>query len=162
MKVIISWLCCANFCYGYTNGVDVSVQINNFRQNIPLLSKKCEDHIKEYEYSILRGETWALESKLYNMILFRLTYNISVNLTCIAVLDASAKLPSSGILSGNLVYLGDFDMCLNIIHKSEIFGKYCLGALPLSSGDPEEKTIFVSRINSSTLPTFVALVVDCF
>lgn len=40
--------------------------------------------------------------------------------------DASAKLPS-GILSGNLNQLGDFDECLNVkASNGEFSGKYCL------------------------------------
>lgn len=40
--------------------------------------------------------------------------------------DASAKIPS-GILSGNINQLGDFDECLNVqAPNHEFSGKYCL------------------------------------
>jgi hypothetical protein len=40
--------------------------------------------------------------------------------------DSTAKIPS-GIFNGNLNQYGDYDMCLNIVARSEEFrGKYCI------------------------------------
>lgn len=63
------------------------------------------------------------------------------------MLDASAKKPSSGILRGNMIYLGDFDVCLNVSHEEKIFGKYCLGALPLSGNNKNEFNVSRGRDN---------------
>lgn len=49
--------------------------------------------------------------------------------------DASAKLPS-GILSGNVNQLGDFDECINAKSPDQEFsGKYCLAYVQLSVPD---------------------------
>lgn len=46
--------------------------------------------------------------------------------------DASAKIPS-GILSGNIHQLGDFDECLNAkAPNNEFSGKYCLAYVQIS------------------------------
>lgn len=56
----------------------------------------------------------------YNLLVFPLVY------------DASAKIPS-GILSGNLNQMGDFDECLNVKQpNNEFTGKYCLASIQLS------------------------------
>ncbi|KAF2881929.1 hypothetical protein ILUMI_24244 [Ignelater luminosus] len=117
-KVLIVLLCYTSCSYGHRNKFDVNIPVTNSQSVLqPQLysesniSKTCEVHIKRYEAGISKGETWALQ-----------------------MLDSSANLPSSGILNGNLIYLGDFDTCINIKHEAEISGKYCLGSLPLSSG----------------------------
>lgn len=49
--------------------------------------------------------------------------------------DASAKIPS-GILSGNINQLGDFDECLNVIAPNQEFrGKYCLSYIQMTVPD---------------------------
>lgn len=49
--------------------------------------------------------------------------------------DASAKIPS-GILSGNINQLGDFDECLNVNSpNNEFTGKYCLAYVQISIPD---------------------------
>lgn len=46
--------------------------------------------------------------------------------------DASAKVPS-GILSGNINQLGDFDECLNVkAPNNEFSGKYCLAYIQMT------------------------------
>lgn len=41
--------------------------------------------------------------------------------------DATAKLPSSGLLNGNVNQYGDFDECLSVeAEHSKFKGKYCL------------------------------------
>lgn len=52
---------------------------------------------------------------------------------CCLVYDATAKLPS-GLLSGNVNQLGDFDMCLAARSpQQEVKGKYCLAYLQVDS-----------------------------
>lgn len=49
--------------------------------------------------------------------------------------DASAKVPS-GILSGNVNQLGDFDECINVESpNNEFIGKYCLAYVQISIPD---------------------------
>lgn len=49
--------------------------------------------------------------------------------------DASAKVPS-GILSGNINQLGDFDECLNVkAPNNEFAGKYCLTYVQMTVPD---------------------------
>lgn len=49
--------------------------------------------------------------------------------------DASAKIPS-GILSGNINQLGDFDECLNVKAPNDEFsGKYCLAYIQMTVPD---------------------------
>lgn len=49
-----------------------------------------------------------------------------INFNFFVVHDASAKIPS-GLLSGNINQLGDFDECLNVkAPNNEFSGKYCL------------------------------------
>ena len=49
--------------------------------------------------------------------------------------DASAKVPS-GILSGNINQLGDFDECLNVkAPNGEFTGKYCLTYVQMTVPD---------------------------
>ncbi|KAF2881927.1 hypothetical protein ILUMI_24242 [Ignelater luminosus] len=109
-NAIIFLLCFTSGSYGHTYNFDANEKDANSRSifnHTYNISKICMDHIREYETSIWNGETWALQ-----------------------MLDASAKLPSSGILSANWIYLGDFDTCLSINHKTEILGKvlsWCLG-----------------------------------
>lgn len=48
------------------------------------------------------------------------------------MIDANAKLPS-GILSGNINQLGDFDECLSVVARNNDFrGQYCLASAQLS------------------------------
>ncbi|KAF2898405.1 hypothetical protein ILUMI_07770 [Ignelater luminosus] len=125
-KVLIALLCYTSCSYGNTNNFDVHLGVTNSpsvlqpqinsKSNI---SKTCQVHIRKYQIGIFKKETWALQ-----------------------MLDSSANLPSSGILNGNLIYLGDFDTCINIKHEAEISGKYCLGSLPLSSGASKDTSKF--------------------
>lgn len=49
--------------------------------------------------------------------------------------DASAKIPS-GVLSGNINQLGDFDECLNVkAPNNEFTGKYCLTYVQMTVPD---------------------------
>lgn len=48
----------------------------------------------------------------------------------IPVFDATAKMPS-GLLSGNINQLGDFDECLTLKGSQGIRGQYCLAYLQL-------------------------------
>lgn len=48
-----------------------------------------------------------------------------------SVFDASTKFPN-GLVVGNFFDLGNFDECLAIKYEN-LYGKYCLGTLPLSS-----------------------------
>lgn len=56
------------------------------------------------------------------------------------MIDAWGKLPS-GILSGNLYEIGNFDQCLEIDHSTKNFGQlngqYCLTQLSVSANSSE-------------------------
>lgn len=57
--------------------------------------------------------------------------------------DASAKVPS-GVLSGNINQLGDFDECLNVnAPNNEFTGKYCLTYVQMTVPDylPKLRTL---------------------
>lgn len=46
--------------------------------------------------------------------------------------DANAKFPS-GVLNGNINQLGDFEQCLRVTEKTEVFmGQYCLTTVQLA------------------------------
>lgn len=55
---------------------------------------------------------------------------------CVSIVyDASAKIPS-GVLSGNINQLGDFDECSNVnAPNSEFTGKYCLTYVQITVPD---------------------------
>lgn len=60
--------------------------------------------------------------------------------------DASAKIPS-GILSGNLNQLGDFDECLNVQAPSNEFsGKYCLAYVQTHVPDNLPKLVKIRKL----------------
>lgn len=66
---------------------------------------------------------------------FSLTFFIRIFITLFSVFDSSAKI-SSGILNGNVNYLGDFDQCINVEGPIDnIRGKYCLTYLQTSISD---------------------------
>lgn len=49
--------------------------------------------------------------------------------------DAAAKIPS-GLLSGNVNQLGDFDQCINVeAPNNEFTGKYCLAYVQVTVPD---------------------------
>ncbi|KAL3271385.1 hypothetical protein HHI36_021869 [Cryptolaemus montrouzieri] len=67
----------------------------------------------------------------------------------VKMLDASSKFLLSGILDGNFFDLGYYDECLSIKNGDlDIYGKYCLAAIPISEIIPLIQKSYYS-INSS-------------
>jgi hypothetical protein len=60
------------------------------------------------------------------------------------VFDASTKIPN-GVLAGNFFDLGNFDECYGITH-GQIYGKYCLGTLPVESVPQKYSKIFTRNM----------------
>ncbi|XP_031625477.1 uncharacterized protein LOC116342116 [Contarinia nasturtii] len=75
-------------------------------------STACKIHTRQFFNALNRLDLWAFQMH-----------------------DASAKIPS-GILSGNINQLGDFDQCLNVMApNNEFSGKYCLAYVQISVPD---------------------------
>lgn len=74
--------------------------------------------------------------------------------------DAWGKLPS-GILSGNLYELGNFDQCLSINNfvqdAGAIKGQYCLAsvALRLNQSEKNFENIFADGLKSMKQPSMI-------
>jgi hypothetical protein len=67
-----------------------------------------------------------------------------------SVFDASTKFPN-GLVVGNFFDLGNFDECLAIKYKN-LYGKYCLGTLPLSSLNITSATILPDKLSIPRQP----------
>ncbi|XP_011304464.1 nose resistant to fluoxetine protein 6 isoform X2 [Fopius arisanus] len=72
-----------------------------------VVSPECRKHSEIYNRELRKMSLWALK-----------------------MFDATAKIPS-GLLSGNINQLGDFDECLGLEGPEDIRGQYCLAYLQL-------------------------------
>jgi peptidoglycan/LPS O-acetylase OafA/YrhL len=67
-----------------------------------------------------------------------------------SVFDASTKFPN-GLVVGNFFDLGNFDECLAIKYEN-LYGKYCLGTLPLSSLNITSAAILADKFSIPRQP----------
>ncbi|XP_018325878.1 nose resistant to fluoxetine protein 6 [Agrilus planipennis] len=89
------------------------------------MSKRLFTSIPPLDFTSVKGisNSCKYQNRLYLQALKR------YELWALSMYDSSAKIPS-GILSGNINQLGDFDECLNAVsEKWNIEGQYCLASL---------------------------------
>ncbi|PSN45482.1 hypothetical protein C0J52_08657 [Blattella germanica] len=85
-----------------------------FSEDVP--GTLCRNHSIQYRTALMNGTYWAVE-----------------------MLDSSAKL-QTGLLTGNLNFLGNYDECLNV-KNPEFRGKYCLVRFEVSNDTEPEDTL---------------------
>ncbi|XP_048511653.1 nose resistant to fluoxetine protein 6-like [Athalia rosae] len=112
---IVFWIVCS-ICLSSVNSSEVQqtqwmTQITGFMEPISsLVDERCRNDTLEYLRAVKNASNfWAL-----------------------SMIDATAKFPS-GILSGNIRSMGNFDQCLLVQHPAGNYqGKYCLARLTYS------------------------------
>ncbi|XP_035686734.1 nose resistant to fluoxetine protein 6-like [Branchiostoma floridae] len=101
--------------FSTVNWTDVSIPA----QPTGNISQQCQKDVAQYEADLFQGKNYALQ-----------TAPLSVPLS-LTVLDSGGK-PPSGILNGNLFWLGSYSQCVNITRKGfniTFDGKFYLATL---------------------------------
>ncbi|RLU26672.1 hypothetical protein DMN91_000469 [Ooceraea biroi] len=94
------------------------------------VSAECKRHSDIFHEELSKFTLWAL--KMY---------------------DATAKVPS-GLLSGNVNQLGDFDECMDVEGKDGIRGQYCLAYLQLDIDQSRPDLKYLHRLPGHRVPRF--------
>lgn len=70
-----------------------------------------------------------------------------------SVIDASTIIPN-GLIGGSFIDLGNFDECYSIQYK-DIYGKYCLGVLPLEVPTPQANLFYQLMFNKTQVELII-------
>lgn len=113
-------------------------------------STSCKLHTDMFLEHLDRMELWALKSELScNIHIIEFFIIVFFQIFFVSVMDASAKIPS-GILSGNINQLGDFDECLSIDAPNDAFqGQYCLAYIQPSVSEKYERLNYILKLVQS-------------
>lgn len=99
----------------------------NISERYNFSNTKCENDFDYYLEMVMELEPWALRSEYIWQDLSKILWQLKYWCCIILVFDSSTKI-QSGLITGNLIDLGNYDECIDVEHVTPnitINGQYC-------------------------------------